>query len=281
MAPRPALALGAVDVSSLQRQVQILAQEIGNMKALIANSRSQAPITSTSYIAVDLESGKVLAKSNETAQYPIASVTKLMTAVIARQKIDDTEKITLTDKMLAPYGSSPSIYSGLKISSKNLLHASLTQSVNDAAESLSYFLGKKKFLAAMNKKAKTLGMKSTAYADSTGLDEKSKSTAADLEKLLAYIYEKDPAILEITKDNDFWLPNASGEMLKFQNMNGFYYHPWFVGGKTGYSPEARQTFAAVFDINKKPVAIVVLNSQNYQADTFKIINQTKEKLLSE
>lgn len=275
VAPKSAFALDAVNISALQQQVQILIQEIGNMKSLIANSRSLAPISSTSYIAVDLNSGRVLLKNNETAQYPIASVTKLMTAVVARQKIDDSDQITLTGAMLTPYGNSPAVYSGLKINSNDLLYASLTQSVNDAAESLSYFLGKEEFLGAMNKKAKKLGMKSTVYADVMGLDAKSKSTAADLEKLLAYIYEKDPKILEITKNNDFWLPDATGRMLKFQNLNGFYYHPEFFGGKTGYLPEARQTFAAVFNINKKPVAIVVLNSRNYQADTFKIINQIK------
>jgi len=73
------------------------------------------------------------------------------------------------------------------------------------------------------------------------------------------------------------LPDANGYLLKFQNMNGFYYHPYFIGGKTGYSPEAHQTFAAIFNLNQKPIAIVILNSSNYQADTFKIINQIKNK----
>ncbi len=273
-APKTVSAAG-IDIAALQRQVQILIQEVSNMKSLIANSRSQTAINSTSYIAVDLDRGKTILKSNETGQYPIASVTKLMTALVARQKIDNSDKITLTDEMLTPYGSSPSIYSGLKISAKNLLYASLTQSTNDAAESLSYFLGNDEFLAAMNKKAKKLDMNSTVYADATGLDAKSRSTAADMAKLVAYIYENDPKILEITKNNDFWLPDVSGNRLKFQNMNGFYYYPGFIGGKTGYSPEARQTFAAVFDINGSPIAIAVMNSANYQADTFKIINQIK------
>lgn len=272
--PKGVLAAG-IDVAVLQRQVQILLQEVLNMKSLIANSRSQGAINSTSYIAVDLDSDQVLLKKNEAVQYPIASVTKLMTALVARQKIANTDKITLTDEMLAPYGSSPSIYSGLKISAKNLLYASLTQSTNDAAESLSYFLGNDKFLAAMNKRAKKLDMDSTVYADVTGLDAESRSTAADIAKLVAHIYEKDSKILEITKNNDFWLPDAAGNRLKFQNMNGFYYYPGFIGGKTGYSPEARQTFAAVFNINEKPVAIVVMNSANYQADTLKIIGQIR------
>jgi len=190
VAPKSAFALDAVNISALQQQVQILIQEIGNMKSLIANSRSLAPISSTSYIAVDLNSGRVLLKNNETAQYPIASVTKLMTAVVARQKIDDSDQITLTGAMLTPYGNSPAVYSGLKINSNDLLYASLTQSVNDAAESLSYFLGKEEFLGAMNKKAKKLGMKSTVYADVMGLDAKSKSTAADLENCLPIFTKK-------------------------------------------------------------------------------------------
>jgi D-alanyl-D-alanine carboxypeptidase len=119
-------------------------------------------------------------------------------------------------------------------------------------------------------------MTGTVYADVHGLDAKSRSTAKDLAKLLAYIYKKHPEILAMTKNNDFWLPNRQGVWLKFQNMNYFYNVPEFVGGKTGYSPDARQTFAAIFNIGKKPVAIVMLHSTNLEADTFKIIGKLKK-----
>ena len=128
----------------------------------------------------------------------------------------------------------------------------------------------------MNQKAKDLKMTNTVYYDAHGLTPKNKSTANDLAKLLAYIYKNHPEILTSTKDNYFWLPDQNGTLLKFRNMNYFYSYPDFIGGKTGYTPEARQTFAALFNINQKPVAIVILRSADFEVDTFKIINQLKK-----
>jgi D-alanyl-D-alanine carboxypeptidase len=256
--------------------VQALRQEIYNLKTVIANMKSRTKIAAAAYLAVDLSGGKVLLQKNPGKSYPIASVTKLMTAVVALENIDIAEKITLTKEMLSPYGSSPSFFAGANISAKNLLRASLIQSVNDAAESLSYFLGKEKFLALMNQKAKELGMADTVYFDVTGLNPKNHSTAADMVKLLAYINKSHPEILDITRDDNFWLPDAGGKLVKFLNVANFYYVPAFIGGKTGYLVEARQTFAGVFDVGGKPAAIVILRSDNYQSDVFKIIGQLKK-----
>jgi D-alanyl-D-alanine carboxypeptidase len=155
------------------------------------------------------------------------------------------------------------------------LQASLIQSTNDAAESLSYFIGREKFLALMNQKAKEIGMVRTFFADVHGLDKQNLSTARDMAKLLTYIRKNNPEILEATKNNNFWLPDAQGKLLRFMNLNNFYGLPEFAGGKSGYSPEARQTFAGIFNIDNKPIAIVLLRSTDFQSDTFKIIERLK------
>jgi D-alanyl-D-alanine carboxypeptidase len=255
---------------------QAAAQDAHNDKMLALSAKSKKPISAGAYLAVDLSNGKVLLQKKSDKAYPLASTTKLMNAVITLENIDAKKTITLTDKMLAPAGRSPSIFEGLVISVRDLLQASLIQSVNDAAESLAWGLGKEKFLGLMNQKAKDLVMAKTVYVDANGLDAKSRSTAADMAKLLAYIQKNHPEILATTKNNNFWLPNAQGELLKFANLNNFYDYPGFVGGKTGYSPAAKQTFAAIFNIKNKPVAIVLLHSSDYEADTFKILNQLKK-----
>ena len=260
----------------MAQKIQVLKQEIYNIKTLIANSKSKTPISAQAYLAVDLSSGKVLLQKNADKVHSMASVTKLMSAVVALENLDTSQVVTLTKKMLAPEGSSAALFAGASISVQNLLRASLTQSVNDAAESLAQSMEKKKFLLLMNAKAKDLGMSKTVYADVAGLDKLSRSNVRDLVKLVDYINKNRPEIWEMTRDNNFWLPNSKGELLKFQNMNNFQYLPNFIGGKTGYLPEARESFAAIFDINAKPVAIVMLHSASYQADTFKIINQLKK-----
>lgn len=261
--------------AALVQRIQALKQEIYNAKMLVASAKSKKPNTAQAYLAMDLTNGAALMEKNPDKAYPIASTAKLMTAVIASENIDSRETIALTKDMLSPEGGSPAIFAGLNISAENLLQASLIQSTNDAAESLSYFVGREKFLALMNKKAKEIGMTHTFFADVHGLDKQSRSTAHDMAKLLAYIRKNNPEILETTKNNNFWLPDAQGNLLRFMNLNNFYSLPEFAGGKSGYSPAARQTFAGIFNINNKPIAIVLLRSTDFQSDTFKIINQLK------
>lgn len=263
--------------ASVARQIEILQQEILVLQSLITSySLRQQPLAS-SFFAIDLLNNSILLSKNINKSYPIASTTKLMTAVVSLENIETNQLITLTDQMLLPLGQSPVLYSGLKISAENLLKATLIQSSNDAPEALAVFLGKQNFINLMNKKAKELGMENTVYYDVHGLNKNNASTTSDLSKLISYIYKNHPKILEITKNNDFWLPDQNNSLLKFRNVNNFYYLPDFIGGKTGYLPEAKQTFASVFKINQKPVAIVLLYSDNRMADTFSILNQLKNR----
>jgi D-alanyl-D-alanine endopeptidase (penicillin-binding protein 7) len=177
--------------------------------------------------------------------------------------------------MLQTGGHSPSLFANLTISGNDLLKACLIQSTNDAANSLAYFIGTEKFLSLMNQKAKELGMNNTSFSDSYGLSPDNRSSASDLVKLLSYIYKIHPEILTITKEDDFWLPDASGKLLHFENVNNLYQDPDFVGAKAGYIPESKQTLASVAMVNSKPVAIVLLDSRHRKADALKIVDWLK------
>jgi D-alanyl-D-alanine carboxypeptidase len=199
-----------------------------------------------------------------------------MSAIIALENIGQNQKITLTPDMLKPFGQSPAIYLGANISLRNLVQASLIQSVNDAAEALTHFIERRKFIQLMNQKAEKLGMTNTIFFDASGLSVNNRSTASDLAKLLKYIHKNHPEILEITRDNNFWLPDRNGVLRKFRNLNHFFPLRAFIGGKAGFLPEARQTFASIFNIDGEPVAIALLHSPNRQADVFSILRQIRE-----
>lgn len=267
-----------VSATTDPQQIEILQQEILVLQALVKNYNLRQDINAPSYIVENLSDGSIILQKDSEKSYSIASVTKLMNAVISLENIDMAQSITLTDQMLTPLGQSPVLYSGLKITAENLLKATLIQSVNDAAQSLSYFLGNEKFISLMNQKAKELGMQNTAYYDVHGLNPSNHSTAGDLAKLVSYINQKHLKIWETTRSNNFWLPNSAGMLLKFQNVNNFYYLSDFVGGKTGYTPEAKQTFASVFNVNGKQIAITLLYSENRMADIFNILRQLKTKI---
>lgn len=258
----------------LMQRIEILKQKLEVLKSMIFYSKSQqAEINAPAYLAVNLIDGSTVVQKNIDAAYPIASVTKLMNAVVAIENIAPKSKIKLTSQTLQSFGHSPVLFEGLEVSFEDLLKASLIQSVNDAAESISYFAGRDNFIGLMNKKAKELGMNNTVYYDACGLDPQNRSTAGDLAKLISYVYSKHPELLAITKNDDFWMADREGNMLKFSNMNNFYLLDEFIGGKTGYLPEAKQTFASVFNVNGKPYAISLLHSANRMADIFAIIRE--------
>lgn len=264
----------AFSFAELNRQIQAIYEKIQQLKLSFANLGPR--INAQSYLVASISDNSVILEKNINNPHTIASITKLMNAVVAFENIDTEKKITLTEEMLKPLGYSPSLFKGLNVSAQNLLKASLIQSTNDASQSLTYFLKDKNFLELMNQKAKELGMANTCFYDVHGLNPSNKSTASDLLKLLKYIYANHPEILDITKNNDFWLPNQTGRLLKFANLNSFYNLSEFIGGKSGYLPEAKETFASLFNVNGKPIAVILLYSDNKKTDTLEILEWLKK-----
>ncbi len=276
LASKAAKAADQTAMARLIQQIEIIKYEIAVFQSLISNFQLQQGINAQSYLAVDLSDNSVILQKNPNQSCVPASITKLMTAVIALENTNENQTITLTEKMLEPSGQSPSLFLGLNVSAENLLKASLIQSTNDASEALSYFVGKEKFIELMNQKAKELNMSNTVFYDVHGLNPANRSTASNLAKLLIYILKNHPEILSITKDNNFWLPDSTGTLLKFQNVNNFYPLSEFIGGKTGYLPQAKQTLASIFNVNGNQIAIILLYSANRQADAFAIVRQVRK-----
>lgn len=275
LAPKTVKAANQAEMARLIQQIEILKYEISLFQSLISNFQLQQGITAQSYLAVNLSDNSVILEKNPNQPYPPASISKLMSAVVALENIDTKQTITLTEKMLESSGQSPSLFLGLNVSAENLLKASLIQSTNDASEALSYFVGKEKFIELINQKAKELNMTNTVFYDVHGLNPANRSTASDIAKLLSYILKNHPEILSITKENNFWLPDSTRTLFKFQNVNNFYPLSEFIGGKTGYLPQAKQTLASIFNVNGKQIAIILLYSNNRQADAFAIIRKLR------
>jgi len=273
--PQPIEALTSVQRNSLLQQIEILQSEIRLLRSLLRNMQLEQEITATSYLVINITDNSVVLGKNVNQIHSIASLTKLMNAIIAKEYIKMNELIVLTEEMLLPFGHSPALYLGLRITAQNLLKASIIQSTNDSAESLANFLRKNKFLDLMNQKTKELGMKNTIFYDVHGLSLENQSTTNDLSKLITYVYKEHPDILEITRNNDFWLPDRNGRLLHFRNLNEFYFLENFIGGKTGFLPQAKETFAGIFRVNEKSFAIILLHSDNRQADIFNLLRQLK------
>ncbi len=271
---------GTIHANPLQgeliQRIQLIRETIYRVKRIIMKHYLQQEINAESYFVVNLSDNSTTFEKNIEKTYPIASITKLMTAIITVENIDLNQEIILREEMLQSYGYSPSLFAGATVTARDLLVISLTQSTNDASHSLTFFMRDGEFLRLMNKKAREIGMHNTKFYDAHGLNSLNQSTSSDIIKLLRFIYDNYPHLLCKTKEDDFWLPDPTGRLLKFRNVNNFYNESWFIGGKTGYLPEAKQTFAAIFDIDGEVIAISILYSSNRRQDTLKIIEKIRE-----
>lgn len=225
-------------------------------------------INPRAYLVADMDSGQVFAEKNSATKLPIASVTKLMTAVVATEHVDLKQKITIGKSMLDPYGSSKYVSQGDEISAAQLFYPMLVESSNDAAQAVSCFLGNKRTIALMNGKARSLSMFSTSFFDAHGLSPRDVSTARDLFYLARYIANNHPQILEITR-GDGAHNICAMQYPGMKNKNLVYDFPNFIGGKTGYIPESNYNGLFLFNLPKndgsvRRVAIIILGAKHLQ-----------------
>lgn len=188
-------------------------------------------------IIVDQITGETLYAKDADAQKPIASITKLMTAMVTLDaKLSLRQKLQITDEDIDTLRHSRSrLAVGRILSRGQLLQLALMSSENRAASALArnYPRGYDAFIAAMNAKAKSLGMIDTHFEDATGLSDGNVSTAQDLVKLVQAGYEY-PLIRKITTTAKYDL--QQGRLVKYKNTNPLFKDKtWQIGlSKTGY-----------------------------------------------
>jgi serine-type D-Ala-D-Ala endopeptidase (penicillin-binding protein 7) len=196
---------------------------------------------------------------------PIASVTKLMTAMVvldAQQALDENLSIDPADFDYLK-GSHSRLREGTTLSRREMLRLALMASENRAAASLArhYTGGTSAFVTAMNFKALSLGLKHTHYSDPTGLSPDNVSTASDLAKLVQAAAEY-PLIREFTTTPSYMVELDTGRTLGFNNSNALVKNQaWDITlQKTGYIREAGKCVVMLVNIASKPVVIVLLDS---------------------
>jgi D-alanyl-D-alanine endopeptidase (penicillin-binding protein 7) len=224
----------------------------------IANTGNPNVGSAVSLIA-DLQTGIPFLTINNTERWPMASVSKLMTAVVATDLLQPDQKVTITSEMTAVDPSEQILHVGDTYTVSDLLRVMLLPSNNVAAESLAQFAGRAQFLAAMNAKAQAWGMTNTYYDDPSGLSAANESTANDLLKLAQQIYTNYPQVLAITRMPQATVSDlATGQPVIVKSINNFAGQADFIGGKTGYTDQSDGNLLSIFSYDGRPVFIVVL-----------------------
>ena len=237
---------------------------VSNLQAAPAQPKQE--LAAGSALLIDLKTGQELYSSNPDLRLPVASVTKLMTAMVvldAKQPLDQQLDIVIKDvaEMRGVYSR---VRLGSQLSRRDMLLLTLMSSENRAAASLAHHYpgGVPAFVAAMNAKAQALGMTHTRYREPTGLSEKNVSTANDLVKLIRAAGQF-PLIGQFSSTREhvqqFAKPRYS---LGFRNTNSLVHKDnWSIQlTKTGFTNAAGHCLVMRTQMAGKPVAFVVLDA---------------------
>ncbi len=238
-------------------------------------------ILAKSYIVGDLKNNHVFFSKEADAKLPIASITKLMTALVATEYINLDSNTTVPKEAII-YTSKPRLKAGSKISIYQLLFPLLLESSNESAETIARHYGRDLFIKRMNEKAEAIGMKNSIFADPSGVDPANISTAEDLFMLSKYIYNNRSFIFKITSGK--LKDSAYGENIfkDIKNMNDFSDYPNYFGGKVGKTTIAKETSLSVFEItvdgNLRPLVLILLNSEDRISDGKKLFQGLTSRL---
>ncbi|MEX3813423.1 D-alanyl-D-alanine endopeptidase [Paraburkholderia sp. BR13439] len=219
--------------------------------------------SSVAYV-IDQNSGETLFDKNSRAVVPIASISKLMTAmVVLDSKEPMTDQIEVTDEDRDYEKNTGSrLAVGSVLSREDMLHIALMASENRAAAALSRYYpgGRPAFLAAMNAKARQLGMNDTHFENPTGLTSMNVSSARDLVKMVNAAYQY-PLIRKFSTDHSYEVYTGK-RTLAYNSTNALVRNPtWDIGlQKTGFINEAGECLVMQATIHGRPMILVLLDS---------------------
>lgn len=221
-------------------------------------------VKSSAAVVFDQLDGVELYSRAADRPMPIASITKLMTALVIREAdlpLDDVITITSDDRD-TERGTTSRLLIGTQLTRGDLLHLALMSSENRAAHALgrTYPGGMTAFVAAMNAKAQELGMDSAHFVEPTGLSAKNVASAADLVKLVLAASE-DPLIAELSTSQSHTVM-VGRQLLEFRNSNALVEkEDWHIAlQKTGYTSDAGRCLVMLTYVEDRPIVMVLLNS---------------------
>ena len=225
-----------------------------NIKALDVNTNK--------YILMDMDTNRIIIGENINEVKSVASISKIMTAILAIESGKMDDKVTVGDEILAAYGSGIYIKQGEVLTLKDLVYGLMLRSGNDASYAIAKYVGGsvENFVKKMNEKAIEIGMKNTTFNNPNGLDEEkgNYSTAYDMAILTSYAM-KNNEYKKITKTKKYVL-KTNMNVYSWTNKNKLLkLYKYATGGKTGYTKIAKRTLVTTASKNNINLVVVTLN----------------------
>lgn len=252
-------------------------QIVINSAGVFRRNAGSAPpvITAQAAVIIDPESAETLLNLNPGMRWPIASLTKLMTAHLVISRMNLAEEYVLFPSDFESGGNSftQNLVPGAKYSGRDLLRIMLISSSNEAAEAFARTYGRDAFISAMNEEAVAWNLRDTHFADPSGLSAGNQSTAHDMALLGSKVLQLHPEVFRITTEKSAAVTEGrSGSRQVFANVNQLTGRADFLGGKTGTTPQAGENLLALFSYRAHPVMILVFGSADRYKDAKELLN---------
>lgn len=216
-------------------------------------------------VVVDSQTGRILYGKNPHFKLPPASTTKLVTAMVALERLSPEKKVTISERAAKTPSVAPKLKAGEIYTVQDLIYMALMRSVNSAAVALAEAVAgsESEFVKLMNDKAKSIGAKDTKFTNASGLPGKQQyTTVYDLTKIISHsLYY--PLIREALHTRVYIIYSEEGKEHFIQNTNQLLWtEDNMIGGKTGYTRMARHCFVSVSRIDNRLVYTALLGVPN-------------------
>jgi len=220
----------------------------------------------SAYIVMDMDSNRVLEGNNIHAPYLIASITKIMTAIVVINHAELDKKVTIVEEVLKSYGSGIYVEVGEKITIEDLLYGLMLRSGNDAAIALAHEVGgsMEGFVYLMNETARNIGMRNTIFINNHGLEEQgigNMSTAYDMALLSSYAMQND-IYKTIASEKKRSVKTPSKTYIWHNKNRLLSMYKYATGGKTGFTEKAGRTLVTTASKDNMNITVVTLRSGN-------------------
>jgi len=236
-------------------------------------------ITAQSVIIMDMETDYVIFEKNSRKQLPIASISKIVTALIAEEKLSSDHEIIISQQAINTEGGTGKLNIGEKFTAKGLIDLMLISSSNDAAVQIALEISGEieNFSELMNKKVKNFGLLDSSFTEPSGLNAKNISTAFDIAQIADATFEKSD-IWDILGQDGMDAESVDGETRYLKNTNQIIDDPRIISGKTGFTNEAGGTLVVVAELGEenRKMVFVILGSEDKFGEMTMLLDWVEE-----
>ena len=232
--------------------------------------------SATSTVLMDMDSLNVIYSNNMNDVRSVASISKIMTAIVAIENKDVNDVVTIGEEITKAYGSGIYIKQGEEITLESLLYGLMLRSGNDAALAIANYVGGdvESFVELMNKKAVEIGMKNSKFNNPHGLDENggNLSTAYDMALLTSYAM-KNETYRKIVSTKKYTLRTNMNYYSWINKNKLLHSHDYITGGKTGFTDIAKRTLVTTASKDNINLVVVTLNDGNDFVDHINLFEE--------